>query len=322
VVKAGKGTALGSAPGNIDRAGATATVDVVLDGEAARVYGTVYKLEGGEQTTVPGVPVYFKHFSAEAPWGQLLGVAVTDLHGAYAFDGVPVGPFQVSAVLNTRDRDAQTGTAVAGTPVQKDLLIVVPEPEQLATVGGQVYMTDRQTPASDVAVSVGGRGVISADGSFTIPGVAVHAYPQTVTAQSRDGRRSGSTTVVANEPRLYDQLQIVLSGLGHAAFRVLDEAGQPVKGQRVALLGQCGNPAAAPRPSPTRTAWLCSGTSRTVSSTARPSAPRPPSPTSPPARSPSSPTTRPCSRRCASRAAAAWKGPSATPAGPPCTGPT
>ena len=63
-----------------------------------------------------------------------------------------------------------------------------------------------------------------------------------MTAQSRDGRRSGSTTVVANQPRLYDGLRIVLSGLGNGAFRVLDEKGQAVKGQQVALLGQCGNP--------------------------------------------------------------------------------
>jgi hypothetical protein len=73
VVKAGKGAGLGSKPGRIERAGATTTVDLVLDGEAARVFGTVYRLEDGQQDAVPGVYVYFKHFGADHPFGQILG---------------------------------------------------------------------------------------------------------------------------------------------------------------------------------------------------------------------------------------------------------
>ena len=95
-----------------------------------------------------------------------------------------------------------------------------------------------------------------------------------MTARSRDGRRSGSTTVVANEPRLYDGLRIVLSGLGNAAFRVLDENGQPVKGQPVALLGQLRQPLRLrARRTPTPTASPCSRTSPTAPVTPRPSAP-------------------------------------------------
>ena len=111
MVKAGKGAALGSQPGRIERAGTTTTVDIVLDGEAARVYGTVYKLEDGEQTAVPGVYVLFKHGEPR----QILGATTTDADGGYVFDGVPVGQFEVSAALNTRDRDAKQGVAVAGT---------------------------------------------------------------------------------------------------------------------------------------------------------------------------------------------------------------
>lgn len=242
VVRAGKGVALGSQPGRIERAGTTATVDITLDGQAARVSGTVYKLENDEQEPVPGVSVLFKHLSAGDPYGQILGATTTAADGTYAFDGVPVGQFEVSAALNQRDRDAKQGVAVAGAPVSKDLLIVIPKPAEMATVSGQVFMPDGQTPASDVVVSIRGRGVVSSDGRFTIEGVAVQSDAQTVTAQSRDGRRSGATTVVPNQPRVYDGLRIVLSGLGNAAFRVLDEKGQAVKGQQVALLGQCGNP--------------------------------------------------------------------------------
>ena len=175
------------------------------------------------------------------PLGQILGATTTGADGGYVFDGVPVGQFEVSAALNQRDRDAKTGVAVAGTPVTRDLLIVIPKPAELATVSGQVFMPDGETPAQDVVVSIRGRGVVSADGRFTIEGVAVQADAQTVAAQTRDGRRSGTTVVVANEAKAYDRLRIVLSGLGNAAFRVLDEKGQAVKGQDVALLGRCGN---------------------------------------------------------------------------------
>jgi hypothetical protein len=242
VVKAGKGAALGSKAGRIDQSGATATVDIVLDGEAASVHGTVYKVEGDKQDAVPGVYVLFKHFSSENPFGQTLGATTTDDKGDFAFDGVPVGHFEVSAALNQRDHDAKQGDAIAGTTTTQNLTIVIPAPTELATVSGQVFMPDQTTPAQDVVVSIGGRGVVSADGSFTIEGVAVSNGAQTVRAQSRDGRRSGSTTVVANQAKLYPNLTIVLSGLGNAAFRVLDEKGQPVKGQQVGLLGQCGNP--------------------------------------------------------------------------------
>jgi hypothetical protein len=236
VVKAAKGVAIGSTPGRIERAGTTATVDLTLDGKAARVYGVVYKLENGKQTTVPGVYVFFKHD------GQVLGATTTGADGSYAFDEVPAGQFEVSAAINARDRDAKQGVAVEGTSVSKDLLIVIPRGADLATVSGQVFLPGGQEPARDVVVSVGGRGVASSDGSFTIEGVGVQGAAQTVLARSRDGRRTGSTTVLANEPRLYGGLRIVLSGMGNAAFRVLDEGGKPVKGQQVAILTGCLDP--------------------------------------------------------------------------------
>jgi hypothetical protein len=105
VVKAGKGTGLGSKTGRIESAGTATTVDLVLDGEAARVDGTVYKLEDGRQDPVPGVYVVFKHFSAGSSIGQILGATTTGSDGGYVFDGVPVGQFEVSAALNTRDGD-------------------------------------------------------------------------------------------------------------------------------------------------------------------------------------------------------------------------
>ena len=211
-------------------------MNITLDGQAARVYGKVYKVEDGEQPAVPGAYVVFKH------GGLTLGVTTTGADGGYAFDGVPAGQFEVSAALNTRDRDSKEGVAIAGESVSRDLLIVIPKPVELATVSGQVFMPGGERLAQDVVVTIGDRGVVSADGLFTIRGVAVRASAQTVTARTRDGRRSGSTTVLANEPRLYGGLRIVLSGLGNAAFRVLDESGKPVKGQPVSLLWGCSDP--------------------------------------------------------------------------------
>ena len=55
---------------------------------------------------------------------------------------------------------------------------MIPKPAELATVSGQVFMPDGETPAPDVVVSIGDRGVVSADGSFTIEGVAVRRPPR------------------------------------------------------------------------------------------------------------------------------------------------
>jgi hypothetical protein len=244
VVRAGKGSGLGSAPGRIDHAGTVATVDVVLDGGAVKVFGVVQKLEAGAESPepVPGAYVVFKHFDAQNPFGVTLGVAQTGLQGRYEFTGMPVGDFQVSTQITGQDGDTQPGRAVLGVDSEVNLLVRIPPPAQLATVKGHVYLPDAQTPAADVVVSINNRGVVSADGSFTIPGVPVSPTAQTVTARTRDGRRSGSTTVVASQPREYDNLEIVLSGLGTGAFRVLDEKGLPVKNQQVAILGNCGNP--------------------------------------------------------------------------------
>jgi Carboxypeptidase regulatory-like domain len=244
VVKAGKGSGVGSAAGRIERSGAVATVNVVLDGNAVRVFGTVRKrmAGAGDSEPVPGAHVSFKHFDAQSPVGQTLGATTTDLHGFYEFKGMPVGLFQVSASIGQGDGDTQSGNAVLGVDSEVNLLITIPVPAELATVKGQVYLPDTLTPATDVVVSINNRGVMSADGSFTISGVPLSANAQTVSARTRDGRRSGSTTVVANQPKEYGGLEIFLSGLGTGAFRVLDEKGVPVKGQQVALLGNCGNP--------------------------------------------------------------------------------
>ena len=62
VVRAGKDRGLGVQTGRIDRAGTVATVDVTLDGDAVRVYGTVYVDEGETSTPLPEATVIYHYF--------------------------------------------------------------------------------------------------------------------------------------------------------------------------------------------------------------------------------------------------------------------
>ena len=246
VVRAGKDRGLGVQTGRIDRAGTVATVDVTLDGDAVRIYGTVYVDEGQESTPLPGATVTYQLLPENSPYPQLLGVTQTDATGSYVFEDMPTGQYLIEATLNQRDSDSKPGTGIYDPDKPEgdrvDLHIVVPPEEEFATIEGTVFLPDGMT-APDVVVTVGGRGVVSVDGTYSIPGIPVNGRSERVSAATRDGRRSGSNTVVVTAARVYAGVDISLSGLGTAAFTVFDENGQPIgAGQSVALLGQCGNP--------------------------------------------------------------------------------
>ncbi|MCG8556583.1 MAG: carboxypeptidase-like regulatory domain-containing protein, partial [Proteobacteria bacterium] len=241
-VTAAKGTGVGRASGNVGRAGGTASVDVTLDGSATSVAGQVRIVEGVEQREGVGVTVVY-----EAK-GTTIAVTQTDRAGAFSFENVPAGPFTLKAALNTRDSAKIHGTAVAGQPLTGQVLVIhvpvagAPQPGPgYGSVQGLVSYADG-VPASDVVVSIAGRGVVSAaDGSFEIPGVPVDpSAPHTVLAQSRDGLRSGQAQVyVTQSEQIVEGVVVVLSGLGSAEFRVLDSKGAPLVGQEVGLLGRC-----------------------------------------------------------------------------------
>ncbi|PYQ20144.1 MAG: hypothetical protein DMF81_19555, partial [Acidobacteria bacterium] len=237
-VSAGSGALVGSSAGRIDRAGTTASVDVTLNGGAVHAGGTVRKLEAGVLSTLPGLPVVY------SIGGTPVAVATTGPDGRYTLDALPTGPFTIEAALNTRDRAVMSGTAAAGDRRDDlDLLIQV-RSESFATVRGLVRLPDG-SPASDVIVSVGGRGVLSAaDGSFEIPGLAVLPNQlQAIAARSRDGLRTAFAQFIANQPgQVVEGIVLTLSGLGSVEFVALDPSGQPIPAQEVALLGACGNP--------------------------------------------------------------------------------
>ncbi|HKY34350.1 MAG TPA: carboxypeptidase regulatory-like domain-containing protein [Polyangiaceae bacterium] len=242
-VSAAKGAGVGRSAGNIARAGGSASVDVTIDSGAASVAGHVFTEEGSVINRVPGVSVVFE------TEGVPIAVATTDDDGFYLFDGVPAGPFEVSAALNARDQDAASGVLAAGEArVGVDLVISIPVPGEVNPTGpgygsvrGIVRFPDG-TPAPDAIVSVGQRGLLSGDdGSFDLFGIPVQpGVTQAVVARSRDGLRSGSATFVLNQDgQIASGVTIALSGLGSAEFTVLSATGTPVVGQTVGLLDRC-----------------------------------------------------------------------------------
>jgi hypothetical protein len=246
-VTAGKGIALGRAAGRIDRAGGVATVDVTLDGGSVRASGTVHKLEHGRLSVIPNLQVVFRVPGPARD--EPVGVTTTDGTGHYVFTGMPTGAFTIDAALNTRDRASHSGISSAGQDVQADLLIVVPEPDAVATLRGVVRSHDG-TPASGIIVSVEQRGVLSsAEGAFEIPGIAVRPNQlQTVRALSRDGLRSATAQFIANRAgETVEGVALTLSALGAVEFQVLDAGGHPVAGQDVLVVSSpraptCGDP--------------------------------------------------------------------------------
>src|SRR5262249_11531304 len=114
---------------------------------------------------------------------------------------------------------------------------------QTVTVRGRVVMPDGSA-ATNTVVVIDSRGVaVDQDGRFAIPGVPVRpGTAQAVIARSRDGLRTGHSTVTINDasPTMPDVL-IALSGVGSVNFLVVDPLGTPIAGQIVALISPCSS---------------------------------------------------------------------------------
>ncbi len=243
-VKAAKGIALGRAAGRIDRAGTVATVDIVLDGGSVRVAGTVRKLEGGVETTVPGVGVIFA--IDPAPIATPVGYVKTGPDGRFQFDAMPAGVALLRTQLDTGESaSSPLFTVAAGDDLQgRDLLVVVQPPEETGTVEGVVLVPGGE-PAAQAVVQVGPRGAVAGnDGAFRLTGVPVRpGQSQTLNARSRDGKRAGTAAFQINHGGDVAPVAVTLSGLGSARFTVLDPAGAPLAGQEVRIVSAaCSDP--------------------------------------------------------------------------------
>lgn len=233
-VSAALGTHLGRAAGRIPSAGATATVDVTLDGDV-RVHGVVSVLAGAVTRPVADVLVTYSQGAT------VLGFTVTDTQGRYELDGLPPGAYRLEAALNTRDHASVVGTAQAGDVLERDLVIVPPAPTTLGTIRGHVRLPNG-TPVAGARVSLGTLAVLAdAQGAYELTGIVPDASLRRLQALSPDLRRDGFAEVVLNAPgQVLDAIDIVFRGLGRAQFQVFDEAGQAVgAGHSVTLLGLC-----------------------------------------------------------------------------------
>jgi len=242
-VTAQKGISVGSSAGNIERAGTTAFVNVTLNGGSVQVFGTVTQVVNGVASPVPNLPVVY--YSTSQPLNPIpVGVAITAANGTYSIKGMPVGPYDVLARLNSQLYADESGVAVAGDNLPISLQIVVPS---TATVSGKVILPDG-SPAGGVVVYLDSNGVLSnTDGTFSLSGVAVRpSQSQIIYARTTDLTRQGQTTVVVNSATVpISGAIITLSGLGSAQFTVLDASGRPLSGQAVTLpdgfSGGCGS---------------------------------------------------------------------------------
>ena len=249
-VKASAGNGLGVATGRIERAGTVAVVDVVLDGGAAAVSGTVRRVEAGATGPAPGATVvyYFRPVNASP---QPLGLEQAGPTGAYRFEGMPVGPFTVEA-HTSEGSDSVHGTAVAGELDRQDLLIVVPPPDQLGTVRGRVT-TAGGGPAAGAAVVIDGYVLAVTDPEGLYEARQVQVRPGAVRQLSaRLGRWQGEASFTLGVPgETVEDVDVQLSGTGSALFRVLDPQGNGLAGVDVAVLGAACPSACGCNPRPT-----------------------------------------------------------------------
>jgi hypothetical protein len=238
-VQAGKGISVGRAAGDVPRAGNTAVIDVTLDSGSLNISGILRKVEKGVTTVVPNWPVVYSILDHPGQAPTPVAVVNTDGTGNFTFIGVPVGNFVISAQLTAIDRGSISGLSTANQNlVNQNLTIAITDQAALGTANGKVTFPDG-SPAGGVVVFVGGSGVLTnADGTYSLPGLAVLPGSQTIGAETRDGLRFGRASVLITQSgQVVNNIDIVLSGLGTAKFTVLDSSGKAVQGQNVALLG-------------------------------------------------------------------------------------
>jgi hypothetical protein len=250
-VQAGKGTSVGRGAGTIPRAGNAAVVDVTLDSGSLNVSGVLSKVEKGISSSVPNWPVVYSIIDRPGFDPTPVAVVNTDGTGHFTFTGVPAGDYVISAQLTVIDRGSISGLATANENlVGQNLTIAITDPSALGTVNGKVSFPDG-SPAAGVVVFAHNSGVLTnADGTYSLPGLPVQPGSQAIAAETRDGLRFGSASVLITQSgQVANNINIVLSGLGSAQFTVLDSSGKAVSGQNVALLGcsfACG---CGPQPS-------------------------------------------------------------------------
>lgn len=231
-VKAVNGVVVGSAAGQIARAGTTATVDVTLNSGSVNLSGTVRKLENGQ--TSPAPDVYVVYSVPDSGRLRPVGVARTALNGTYTMVEMPAGAYTIEVTLGTGDRTSLAGTSAPGDVLTgRDLTVLV---NRNATVNGSVQLPDG-APMPFAVVTMAGRGTTAAaDGTFSLANAPVSPTPQLIAAYSPDGARQGNATVLLNQTgQVLNGVVVTLAGQGTLDLLLLDAFGQPVPNTQVVV---------------------------------------------------------------------------------------
>ncbi|MCB9529086.1 MAG: carboxypeptidase regulatory-like domain-containing protein [Myxococcales bacterium] len=196
-----------------------------------RVAGIV---ETGGGALVAGARVTLR---SRSPFGGQAEV-VTDAAGAFAFDGVFVGPFELTGL---DPRTGLAGVAEGNVDFEGDVARVTVTLRGAGRIVGAVLASDAATPVpgASVTVSPGGRTVVAdAQGVFRFDGLPLGRY--TLDAAHPVTPDRGRMVVNLVEPDAEVEADVTLLGLGTVEVTVLDAGGDPAPGTRVTLDGGTG----------------------------------------------------------------------------------
>ena len=237
-VVAGIRDSIGRAFGRIDRAGTTATVNVRIESGSAQVSGTVRRLTNGELTPVGGAVVTYSVRPDVTGSYRVVAAAYTAVDGSYKFTGLTSGAYIIE-VRTGREYASLTGTINPGQVV--DNANVVVEGQSIATVRGTVRMPDQSVAAGAIVMLDDRWAITDTSGAYELTVLAA-THTRTIHAHTRDSLRQASRSLIANVD--VNGIDLTLSEIGSADFRVVDADGNAVRGQDVYVsqgaAGACG----------------------------------------------------------------------------------
>ncbi|MFN3200299.1 MAG: carboxypeptidase regulatory-like domain-containing protein [Bradymonadia bacterium] len=181
---------------------------------------------------------------APAPGVQLVVVAqgafeatlegVSDAEGRFQFDGLPVGPVEISAI----DPDSGLAGVVATTlDFNGDTAEVVITLRAAGSLVGTLYTAPiggarQPAPGGSITLQPSGRtAATDATGRFRFDGVPLGAY----TLVGALGADRGHGVANVDLPDGESETEVQLLGLGEVQIRVLDGGGAPVQGAHLTL---------------------------------------------------------------------------------------
>ncbi len=204
------------------------------------VSGQVVAADGVTPLAQAAVNIYPDPTSLEMPRG-----IYSDANGQFAFLGVPLGNFSISAA--TSDGRQRTVAGFIGTPgEQTNMLIALPSvPMPFGTLAGQVFEADNVTPNANATVYVGhGSGlqisgvvaIAQADNSgyWTATNVPIQGQAYDLVAVTFDGSRKGERSGITPVANAVTYANITLEAATSVYGRVQFANGLPATNALVA----------------------------------------------------------------------------------------